>query len=50
MAFVIREATSTDTNYVKVQGATNDGCWAMAGMRGGQQLLQLHPSGCMSYM
>ena len=41
-----REATSTDTNYVTVNGA-NDGCWSYVGMTGGSQDLNLQPNGCM---
>jgi len=44
----VREATSSDTNYVKVTGASDSGCWSSVGMRGGEQRLQLRPSGCMS--
>ena len=45
---LFREATSSDTNYVKVTGATDSGCWSSVGMRGGEQRLQLRPGGCMS--
>jgi len=42
----VREATSSDTNYVTVKGA-NDGCWSYVGMTGGSQDLNLQPNGCM---
>ena len=35
-------------NVVKVTGATDSGCWSSVGMNGGEQRLQLNPSGCMS--
>ena len=46
--FLYREATSSDTNVVKVTGATDSGCWSSVGMNGGEQRLQLNPNGCMS--
>ena len=46
--YLFREATSSDTNVVKVTGATDSGCWSSVGMNGGEQRLQLNPNGCMS--
>ena len=45
---VFRPAKSKDKNYVRVTGASNDGCWSSVGMVGGEQRLQLNPNGCMS--
>ena len=42
-----REKLSSDSNYVRITGQ-NTGCWSYVGKRGGQQLLNLQPNGCMS--
>ena len=42
-----RARQSSDSNYVRVTGQ-NTGCWSSVGKRGGQQSLNLQPSGCMS--